>query len=159
MQVQPITNKQHNNLAFNAELKIKGLKKGCYSLTNLLPDGSIDKLQAKAKTIGTDKDTIYACVYPHTERNFSHQRNLLSSKVLNKEEYSKEYYTKVSISHVCPSIGETKLALHEYKYISWLKDLKEGVHGFNRIWTPNRQPVYETISKYMDELKTKFDKK
>lgn len=142
MQVQSTNPSQFGNPAFNAKILIHGVDKANRELSRfqpkyLLPEGSIEKLQAKARFIGTDADIIHVSVLPHIEGNGNRQH----------------FATRISMGNVCPSINSAECS-GDYTLIPWNK-------GKKSLWwtkfTPDKESVYKTISKYIDEVKAKFD--
>ncbi len=131
MKIQQINNTPQSNPNFNAKINLSGggLFKGPKSL---LPKHSFDRLEAKAKKIGDDRDIINIDIYNVRQYDPDTFLNL-----------SKDVRTKVYLSHDFYSVNSKEFP----KY-----NLIKGDTNKRKL------SAYKLIWKYLDDLEEKFGK-
>ncbi len=99
MQVSPISNNQKTS--FKAKLEVVGGTLLSKKPQQLLHKNALQRLEAKAKTIGTDKDTIFVGICNNTVGEPS--PNLFLNMLGIPTYRIKEIRTKVTLCHNFPS--------------------------------------------------------
>lgn len=140
MQISPISNNQ--NTSFKAKLEVVGGTLLSKKPQQLLPKNALQRLEAKAKTIGTDKDTIFVGICNNAAGEPS--PNLFLNMLGIPTYRIKEMRTKVTLCHNFPSKKSIDMPTENF------------ISG-----DANKQKLsaYKTIWKYMDSLKDKFASK
>lgn len=144
MQIQAINGYKSDNTSFNANLEIIGKKK-------LLHNADIKKLYSKAKTIGTDSDTIYISLLAHPKTKTRTYYDFFGNGRTIHD--ITDWATLIQGSHVLPSINNNAHVDYQ-KMIPYIPK-RQTFLGY--LLKPDRSRNYQAISEYLDIIKEKFN--